>query len=220
MLKRILDSKVFLYVTKALPFAVIVTALALLLSGKEVTVEKLLSYCSENYLLTILFFLLLYALKSVSVVFPITVLFIAVGMVYAPVIAIAVNVVGMFITCTIPYLIGYYSDITFVENKIKEYPKLQQSNPWFVSFFLRVVSCLPGDLVSMYLGSRKLPFNKYIIASVAGGLPSAVFTTLVGASITDPSSPMFITSVAMTAMLSVLSFIGYCIYVKRQKSKR
>ena len=61
----------------------------------------------------------------------------------------------------------------------------------FMSFFLRVISCLPGDTISMYFGASKMPFWTCLLGSFLGTLPGMVASTLLGMSITDPSSPMF-----------------------------
>jgi uncharacterized membrane protein YdjX (TVP38/TMEM64 family) len=88
-------------------------------------------------------------------------------------------------------------------------------NPWFYSYFLRVVSVLPGDLVSMLLGSFKLKFTPYILGSLLGIFPGMLAATFMGTAISNPSSPEFIIALVGTVLLSVVSYFVY----RRWKNK-
>lgn len=93
----------------------------------------------------------------------------------------------------------------------------QQSNSLFLCFFLRVISCLPGDLVTMYFGATGTPFWQNLLGGVLGILPGMVLATLMGSSIQDPSSPIFWISALLAVTLSVLSAALYYVYQRRAK---
>ena len=82
---------------------------AILLSGEEITVDTILNYTPEKTLPAILMLLMMYALKSLSVVFPMIVLYMASGIMFPLPLAILVNCIGLCIVVTIPYCIGRYS---------------------------------------------------------------------------------------------------------------
>ncbi|MDD3337594.1 MAG: VTT domain-containing protein [Lachnospiraceae bacterium] len=197
-----------------------------LIWGKDFSVETILSYAPKNPWLTAAFLLLMYAVKGMSVVFPIIILYMAGGFLFPPMIAVLVNALGVAVTLMVPYWISRVSRTDSAERLAAKYPKLeeiiahQKGNTFFLSFFLRIISCLPGDAVSMYLGAIKIPFLKYFLGSMLGTVPRMIAETLMGTSITDPASPMFLISTGVTVLLAVLSVCGYAIYKRRMKKKR
>jgi len=194
-----------------------------LFSGKDVTPESLLNFAPEDPLLAALFLILLYAFKSLTIFFPIIILNVLGGFMFEPFHALIVNSVGLLVELTVPYLIAKYSGSNISERMINKHPKLaeivdaQGENSFFMTFFLRVISCLPGDAVSMYLGTTGIPLEKYLLASYLGSLPGMVAATLLGMSITDPTSPMFWVSIGLTVGISIISFLVYFIWRKIRK---
>ena len=147
------------YITffKSLPLIICMMFVILFLaSGKEITVQTILRYTPEYPFAAAMVILLLYALKSVSFVFPIAVLQIATGHLFWTPVALLVNFVGRAITLSIPYWIGRLSGSDLIDSLQKKYPKLkkicskQEQNPIFISFLLRTFCFLPGDAVSLY----------------------------------------------------------------------
>lgn len=196
-----------------------------LFSGEDVTPESLLNFAPEDPLLAALFLVLLYAFKSLTIFFPIIILNVLGGFMFEPFHALIVNSVGLLVELTVPYLIAKYSGSNISERMINKHPKLaeivdaQGENSFFMTFFLRVISCLPGDAVSMYLGTTGIPLEKYLLASYLGSLPGMVAATLLGMSITDPMSPMFWVSIGLTVGISIISFLVYFIWRKTKKRK-
>lgn len=197
-----------------------------LLSGKEFTAESLLNFAPKDPLYAALFLVLLYAFKSLTVFFPIIVLNILGGFLFEPVHALIINSVGVLVELTIPYWIGRASGSGFADKLCKKHPKLAEiigegsNNNFFMSFFLRVISCLPGDAVSMYFGARKVPFWTCLLASFLGTFPGMVAATLLGMNITDPMSPMFWVSMGLTVSVSVISFLSYFLYKRSKKRSK
>ena len=99
--------------------------------------------------------LLFYVLKSLTICFPLLLLEIAVGYLFPAPVALIINFLGMWIVLTIPYWIGRALGLRQVNKLIRKYPKFQammkkqQNHSFFLCFFLRVISCLPGDLVTI-----------------------------------------------------------------------
>lgn len=166
-----------------------------LFSGQDVSAENLKDFAPSAPLLAAGFLLTLYALKSLTVVFPIIVLNVLGGFLFSPAQALMVNFLGVAVDMAIPYAIGKLSGTGLVHKLENKYPKLSgvfgegTQDLFFLSFFLRAISCLPGDLVSMYFGAISMPFGKYMLGSFLGMLPGTITATLLGMSITDPTSP-------------------------------
>ena len=123
------------------------------------------------------------------------------------------------------YMVGRLSGKEAMESTVRKYPRFAeivgrgQNNSVFLSFYLRVISILPGDIVSMYLGASGTRFVPYLFASLLGTMPGIICATLLGMNITDPTSPMFWISLGLNILLSVLSAAGYLIYKKKAGSE-
>lgn len=213
------------FILKILPFAVIGALIAAIAaSGKEMSVETVLAYMPNNLLLAAGVLMIMYALKSLSLIFPILVLHVAAGMIFPVWTAMILNIVGTGIAYTIPYVIGRVSGASAADKLMEKYPKardfigIQKNSGWFLSFILRAVSCLPADIVSMYLGSIKTPYMTYITAGVLGTLPGLIPATVAGMSLMNPKSTVFIISVAATVITSLGSVLIYWM-IKRRSAK-
>ena len=80
--KQEMRMRIFRYV-KFLPFVAILIALILFGANlKNISFEQLVHFSPDNYLLAVLFFMGIYALKSVSVIFPLVAIYLAAGVVF------------------------------------------------------------------------------------------------------------------------------------------
>lgn len=178
----------------------------------ELSVQNISRLVTENVALSALILLLLYALKSLSVAFPIAVLEVVAGIVFPLPIALLLNLIGIVIVLTIPYHIGRLSghdlaDQIIGRNKwLERISEYQSKNAFFVSFLLRVIAILPGDIVSMYLGASGIRFPQFLTGCLLGALPRMIAYTIAGDSIMTPNSPAFIISVLLSVLLAVISF--------------
>lgn len=201
---------------KILPFAIILfLAVLVFLTKHKITVNNVLASMPDNIFLACAFMLGLYALKSLTLVFPIIILQIACGLYFPFWTALWLNIFGAAIGYTVPYLIGRFLSGETVERLIKKHPKIensvkfQKNSIWFSSFILRAVSCLPCDIVSLYFGTVKAPYLPYVTASVIGTLPGLIPATVAGVNMLNPKSAPFIISITITALTSVTSILIY-----------
>lgn len=208
---------------KSLPLIVCMILIVLFLaSGNDITVQTVLSYTQESPFAAAMVILLLYALKSVSFVFPIAVLQIATGHLFQTPVALLINFLGRTVTLSIPYWVGRFSGSELINNLQKKYPKLKEicdkqgQRPVFISFLLRTFSFLPGDAVSLYLGATGIPFHYYLAGGVLGTALGVVLATILGSSITEPGSPAFWISAFLMALMAISSVIFYLRHNKRK----
>jgi len=201
---------------KSLPLIVcIIFVILFLVSGRDITVQTVLNYTPESPFAAAVVILLLYALKSVSFVFPIVVLQIAAGHLFPTPAALLINFSGRAITLSIPYWVGRFSGSDLIDNLQEKYPKLKQicdkqgQNSIFISFLLRTFCFLPGDAVSLYLGATKIPFPCYLTGGILGTTLGVVLATILGSSITEPGSPAFWLSASLMAFTAVISTVLY-----------
>lgn len=212
---------------KSIPLIVCMILIAFFLtSGNDITVQAVLNYTPESPFAAAIVILLLYALKSVSFVFPIAVLQIATGHLFQTPAALLINFSGRVITLSIPYWAGRFSGSGLIKNLQGKYPKLKEicdrqgQNPVFISFLLRTFSFLPGDAVSLYLGATGIPFPYYLAGGVLGTALGVVLSTVLGFSITEPDSPAFWLSASLMAIMAVISFLFYLRHNKRKEADK
>lgn len=187
---------------KLLPLSVLVlmgVLLALLVkrSGQPLSVNTILAYTPENEALAAAILLAFFALKSLTVVFPLSVLYLASGVLFEAPRAVLVSTLGLAIALTIPYSFGRCAGRQTVRRLRRTYPKAakiaayQERDPFFACFITRIVGFLPGDVVSLYFGACGVAYPVYLTAGVTGSLLSVLTTTLLGEKLSDPFSKAF-----------------------------
>lgn len=193
---------------------------------RGVTIEHILEFTPKNLWLASLVMIGLFAMKSMSMFFPMLILIAASGSIFPTFLsAVLVNCAGVAVMLLIPYAIGRFAEREFVEgliNKHKNADKLREiksDNELFIAYFLRVINVLPCDLVSMFLGSTGFGLWKYMLGSFLGIFPGLITTTLMGANVNDPTSPKFWASVVAEVVFAVGSAVWYYFYKKRKKGR-
>ena len=111
-MKKMIDN-----IRKYLPAVLLLVLLLFCIRYREdLSVERILSYTPEEPVKAALLMLGLYAVKSVSFVFPIAVLQLAVGHLFSTGTALLVNFLGRAVTLALPYWMGRFSGASMVES--------------------------------------------------------------------------------------------------------
>ncbi|WP_295211683.1 VTT domain-containing protein [Ruminococcus sp.] len=177
---------------------------------KEHDFSDILSYCPDNLWLAALVFLGFYALKSLSVVFPLTALFVSIGAIYPFGVAVVLNIAGLAVCFTIPYLVGRISGGDLIRVVERRYPKVQKmvnyghDNNLFASYISRAVVVVPGDVVSMIHGALRMPYRPYLLGSLLGVMPEMLVQTYIGAQLKHLTVKSVIVMVAL--IVATLAF--------------
>ena len=191
----------------------------------RITVDNIVNFTPENPVLAAGIMLLLFAFKSVTFVIYGSVLYAVNGILFPLPFAILLNMAGSAIMATLPFLIGRRKGSGLLVKLTEKYPKLSvlrklpSENGFFLSMVIRLMGCLPGDVVSMYFGASGIRYREYLTGTLIGLTPSIVIFTVMGMSADDVTSPAFIISVCCE-ILSVLTSIiwFFCWNRKRRKS--
>ena len=176
----------------------------------ELTAEAIAALSPRQTALAAGFLVGLYALKSLSVCFPMSALTAAGGLLFPFPLALAVNLCGTAVAQTIPFFLGR-RERGGLEALAERYPRVaglcraQAENQWLSVFLLRLAGASPGDVVSLYLGASGTPWGTYLSAGLLGALPRIACTTLLGGALWQPGSPRFWLSLAAGGGLTVLS---------------
>ncbi len=222
-IKKLFNNRIFKKISQIVLCVALIFAALLFIH--DIKSESGLSFflgSAENPLISALIVLLLYAIKSVTVFIPIIALELMAGSVFSPLLALAVNLMGIIICYTIPYYIGKRANTNYSDKLFKKYPKLDKfirregRGVFFPAIFLRCIGFLPADLVSAYLGTSSLSYFKYITGSLLGSALRLVAVTILGTSLNKPASLQFILSVTIVLLLTLLSAAGYIFYQKKK----
>lgn len=185
---------------------------------RGITVAEILAYTPANLPLAALLIWGLYLIKSLTVFFPLMVLYVAVGTLFPPLWAVLVNLVGLAACCTLPYLMGKRLGKDVVLHLVERYEKARQlsafgnRNSLLLSFLLRVINLLPGDLVSLLLGADSLSYPSYLLGSLLGLLPVMLPATLLGVGLASPTQMGFL----LPCILLSLGLLGITLLLAKR----
>lgn len=214
-------------IVQAAPIAMIAVMAAVYFTVfKDMSLEQLLEYTPSEPIAAALVLLLMFALKSLSYFFPMMLLFAASGALFPAWAAIPISAAGCVVMATVPFFIGRYAESGLCDKLAQKHKKIAviremgTGSQFASAFFLRIISCLPYDIISMVLGSMRYSYKKYLAGTVLGTLPGAVLTTLMGQSISDPLSAEFIICACLEITVTLISVIIFRARKKKRRRRR
>lgn len=186
--------------------------------------DEVLKYTPRSPWLAALLMLLLFALKSLSIVVYCGILYAADGLLFPLPAAILMNILGTAVMVSVPYFIGRRHGGDLSARITKKYPKtvlikeFRDENDFVFTLAVRLIGLLPCDIVSLYFGACRVSYPHYLAACILGMLPPAITMPIIGTSAHDPTSPRFLISVCVNALLGAGSLIACALIGKRRKN--
>ena len=153
------------------------------LSNLDVT--KLVSGVSSMPL-TIVIILAVYVVKALVFVLPASVVYVAVGTILPPAIAVLVNLTGIFLEVTVTYILGRVLGRDAVERLLSRSEKGKKllekapENKPAVILTVRAIPAFPIDFISLFYGASGVGYVKYALLSLAGISWRVILFTLLG----------------------------------------
>ena len=183
-----------------------------------VTLEQLeqkVAALQTRWLIIIVIFLL-YLLRSLSAIYPYTIVFIISAMVFSPVDSFIINTLGMALTFAIRYYTGMEMGEGYWNKVLKRHPTLNslfeasgRGNP-VVLFALRLVPFCPLNTLSHLYGTIEFPFWQYMLLSTVAVMPRLISYSFIGKNVYDPFSSSFI-----IPLIVLLVFTGCALFFAR-----
>ena len=205
-------------------FASILIVLILTRSG-NVSINSLTEKAAGNPKKSIITLISLFAVKSLTIIIPLPSLYVASGILFDPLKAVAVSYLGLAVTITIPFILGRWSCTEEIHYIKKKYPKIekviemQERNEFLASFIIRLIGWFPCDVLSFYFGACKTNYLKYITSSLLGASIGVITNTLLGDVILNPLSWQFMVMLVIKILISI-SVVGITYLVNKDKNPK
>lgn len=195
------------------PVLTLLLVVALALSLRHLSLEGFLAFVPQNPWLAAGVILVCYGIKSLSVVMPLSLLYLAAGFLYPFWIALPLSYAGLVVCCSLPYLLGRKWGRTVTADLLARYPKAQRffdlglQNQVLVSYLLRIVGVLPGDLCSLVLGACGTAYPSYLAGSLLGLSPVLILHLLAMHTVSNGFEPWLLLPAVLLLAVTVISSV-------------
>ncbi len=186
----------------------------------NIDVRALVNSASSEYL-AVAVCIGVFALKGLTFVIPAMLIYVSVGMAFDIGTALFISLCGIALEVAVTYWLGRALGGDYVRrllSKAKGGDKIlnmKDSGKFSSLFVIRVLPVFPIDFASLFLGSMKLPFIRYVLISVLGIAPRVVLFTVLGDGIYE-IFPMAL----LLKILLVLLPVAAAVFVVRWLAKR
>lgn len=149
------------------------------------TVQRLIDAMSSG-LAGPLIYIVFYALRPL-ILFPASLLTVAAGFVFGPVLGLFFTVLGSNVSASVAYLAGRYFGRSFQDpnrtsDTLQGYAERLQRNSFESVLILRLIF-VPFDAVNYAAGLLHVRYRPFVLATILGSLPGTTSFVLFGASI-------------------------------------
>ena len=191
-------------------YVVLLVVLYVFYRRSGIDLEDLVEAAPERIVPAVFTVLVFYVLKSLTVFFPLPLLYLLSADIFPQSAAIVVNAAGLVVAATVPWLIGKRSDSRTLDQHMDPQTaevihNLKMDNPFLYTFALRATH-LAYDPISMYLGSQGIPWHFLALGTLAGTGPAMAAITIIGENVFSPDSGMFWPAMGLLIGVVALSF--------------
>lgn len=175
----------------------------------------LLSY--GKWAIVILF--LIYIIKPLFVVTPISLVAIVTGIIYGPIFGTIYAMVGAFFSATVGFYIARFLGQDFVDKLLKgKNTKIEgdiEKKGFTIMLFLRLAFVFPYDPLSYAAGLSKMRYRDFIMGTVIGVLPEMCAYNYLGTNADNLLSKKTLGAILIIAALALSSVL-----IKSKKNKK
>ena len=187
-------------------------------------VRRLIDFFSAGFYGPLIF-ILIYILRPL-LLFPATLLTIAAGFVFGPILGVILIVIGSNASALLAYAIGRFFGRGFLAENgsagiVQRYTTRLREHSFETIFIMRLIF-LPYDLVNYLAGFLRIHWLPFLVATALGALPGTLAFTLFGASIErfDGGIPSLNPRVLAISFAIFLASLGLSRLVKRRSAAR
>lgn len=154
---------------------------------KVSNIKNLSTYLQGGTLTVSLIIIGFSVVKSFALVFPPAVIFSICAYVLPNYFtAVAVNLISVFLSLSIPYFLGKFTGAGMVETLSKKFKAIKKiddfagTNEIKLTAVFKFAGLLPGDLSSLLFGAMNISYKNYMIGAFLGNLPLVLAYSLFG----------------------------------------
>jgi len=188
----------------------------------SITMDSIMAFSQENWLIIALVLLSLFALKGIVFMIYAGLLFAASGILLPLPLAILVNIIGVTVMVTIPFCLTRFIGGNAADAIREKYPKVASllmrrgESDLLFTLILRIIKVIPVEPLSIYLSAIGVRYVPFVLGSVLGMLPSCILFPIMGTNVGDIHSPEFLIAAGMELAFMAVSLIFMAIYRKRR----
>lgn len=168
----------------------------------------------------------IFILKGITFVIPAMLIYVSVGMAFDLGTALFISIIGIALEVAVTYWLGRALGGEYVQKLIKKAKggekllNMQDKSKFSSVFAIRFLPVFPIDFSSLFLGSIKLPFIKYLLVSVAGIAPRVVLFTLLGDKVYEffPMELLLKIGLVIIPVIAVVFIIRWILKIKKSKA--
>lgn len=208
------------YIPIGIMACIVAAAVVFVAKNGNITVQMLLEYTPKNKFLAAAVIILLYALKSQTVIILYAVIATVTGIIFPLPEALLVNTLGTAVCISVPYFVGRASDGVLIEQLFRKSGRLRaiyednRDNTFLASLIMRVLN-LSNDLLGLFFGSLKVRYPEYLASSFIGIVPAMVLYTVLGSEQDFLSPPVLICS-----GVEILGIVAGWLLLRLKKRKK
>lgn len=188
------------------------------------SIENIVRVAPESIFLAALVFLSIYIIKSIVMFIPISILYIAAGIVFPTGWAILLTYICLTVALSIGYFIGKKLGKDRLDKLLKKHQKTanffeeNKENLSTFCFMSRLVR-VQFDITNMVSGALAIPFPKFLAVSLLGLSPVVIPYIIAAAHIYDPLSADFLIPFVVSILISLIAFLVHSYHRKYMKKK-
>lgn len=215
-----------------LPLIIRLTILAAIFTAVALNYDRLVNLdirsiveAAPSYTAAVIIAILIFLLKGFTFVIPAMLVYVSVGMAFDIGTAIFISIFGITLEVAAAYWLGRALGGEYVTKLIKKAKggekllNMQDKSKFSSLFAIRFLPVFPIDFTSLFLGSIKLPFLKYLVVSVIGIAPRVILFTALGESVYE-LIPMDLLLKAVLIILPAVALVFIIRWAVKQKKKK
>lgn len=146
--------------------------------------------------------------KSFALVFPPAVVFAICGYLIPNYwVALAINIVSVWLSLIAPYFLGRFTGAGMVDSLKKRFKAVKKiddfkgANEMMMTFAIKLSGAIPSDLSSLLFGAINVSFRNYIIGACLGMVPLAVVYTLFGVALKNVAEALWVAAIPVAIIV-------------------
>ena len=214
-------------ILKFVPLLLFIAALtAYILGVKNISPEDFAKYIPANTAAAAVIIILSGFVKGATIFFPFIFIELVSSLIFPHVPAILINIAALAGSFTTSYFIGRLAGSNAIKKlcakfkRFDDFRNVIDNNSAISVTVSRLVGILPMDVVGMYFGATKVPYFKFLLFSLIGGMPDLILETLIGQEIKNFGSIWFYVFLTARILASVASVLVYRAIKKRKLQKK